>query len=66
MSAARKDAASSPPSSSSRRLAQIMLPRDPEGITGPKAKLADVVEIQMPKEDAPAKQAAAPQQYGGY
>ena len=43
-----------------------MLPRDPEGITGPKAKLADVVEIQMPKEDAPAKQAAAPQQYGGY
>ena len=49
--------------------AQIMLPRDPEGITGPKAKLADVVEIQMPKEDAPAKQAAAPYggaQYGGY
>ena len=30
---------------------KIMLPRDPEGIIGPKAKLADVVEIQAVKEE---------------
>jgi len=41
---------------------KIMLPRDPEGITGPKAKLADVVEIQQPKDES-VKPAAAP--YGG-
>lgn len=47
---------------------RIMLPHDPEGRTGPKTRLSDVVDILQPKEDvrpavqerrAPA-QAAAP------
>lgn len=33
---------------------KIMLPYDPAGVTGPKIRLSDVVEVLQPKEERPA------------